>query len=101
MGQRLMNQRSNRRRLLGNTSVAAYLGPIGLLGIGMTLGLFFYELRGLKLCTKFIEAGKDLESGLGLQIGQFKNNPEERFSDIIGAGQQDALFICQCYFQNE
>lgn len=39
--------------------VAPYLGPIGLLGIGVTLGLFFYELRGLKLCGKFIEAEKN------------------------------------------
>ena len=61
---------------------AVYLGPIGLFGVGVTLGLFFYELRGLKLCGKFIKTGKNLETDLELSHGQFMSNPE---GHIIGA----------------
>jgi len=64
---------------------AAYLGPIGLFGVLVTLGLFFYELRGLKLCGKLIKTGEKLEIELGLDYGQFKSKPEEKIFGVIGA----------------
>jgi hypothetical protein len=66
----------------GNGNIAAYLGPIGLFGVLVTLGLFFYELRGLDICGKLIKAGENLENELKLDYGQFKSKLEE---NVIGA----------------
>ncbi len=48
--------------LLANKDmVARHLGPIGLFGVLVTLGLFCYELRGLQRCGKLLDVGLRLE----------------------------------------
>jgi len=49
--------------------------PIGAFGFIITLGLFFYELYGIKKCTYLIRAGKALENELNIQNGQFTQRP--------------------------
>ena len=50
--------------------------PIGLFGLVVTLGLFSYELHGIKKCGYFIDAGKKIEADLGI-YGQFQRRPHE------------------------
>jgi len=52
-----------------------YFWPIGVFGFVITLGLFFYELYGIKKCTHLIRAGIDLEKGLESNGGQFSKRP--------------------------
>ena len=52
--------------VLKDKTLAAYLGAIGLFGSAVTLGLFFYELRGMKECLELRTYGEDLEKALGL-----------------------------------
>jgi hypothetical protein len=49
--------------------------PIGIFGFAITLGLFFYELYGIKKCTHLIKAGMELESELEIESGQFNKRP--------------------------
>jgi len=46
--------------------------PIGAFGFVIALGLFFYELYGIRKCTYLIEVGKCLERKLGMS-GQFEH----------------------------
>jgi hypothetical protein len=48
---------------------------LGISGFVVTLGLFFYELFGIKKCTYLIRAGKDLETKLNVRDGQFTRRP--------------------------
>ena len=41
----------------------------------VTLGLFFYELRGIQRCKYLISIGGKLESELEMKWGQFKDRP--------------------------
>ena len=50
----------------------------------MTLGLFFYELRGIQKCKHLIILGGQLESALKIESGQFKDRPK-RIAGFIGA----------------
>ncbi|SRR6266536_4094813 len=52
--------------VLKDKALAAYLGAIGLFGFAVTLGLFFYELRGMKECLQLRKYGEGLEKALGL-----------------------------------
>ena len=57
-------------------SMQNLLKPIGLFGFVVTLGLFFYELYGIKKCACIIEVGKDLEVNLlKVSKGQFATRP--------------------------
>lgn len=56
-------------------SVQQYSGPIGAFGFVVTLGLFSFELYGIKKCTHLIRAGKDLEKELNISGGQFTKRP--------------------------
>jgi hypothetical protein len=51
----------------------------GAFGFAVTLGLFFYELYGIKKCHALINAGRILEGNLGVdaQNGQFTERPRE------------------------
>lgn len=49
--------------------------PIGAFGFVIALGLFFYEMYGIRKCTYLIEVGKCLERKLGAS-GQFKFRAE-------------------------
>ena len=71
--------------LANKDTFATYLGPIGLFGLIVTIGLLFYELRGLNQCGKLIEEGKQLEKDLYLEHGLFLVKPEEKVFGFIGA----------------
>jgi len=49
--------------------------PVGLFGLVVTLGLFSYEIYGIKKCHALINAGKAMESSLALAAGQFQGRP--------------------------
>jgi hypothetical protein len=51
-----------------------YLLPIGVFGFAVTLGLFFYELRGIQKCNSLVTGGKNIEELLGIH-GQFRLIP--------------------------
>lgn len=50
--------------------------PVGLFGIIATLGLFSYELHGIKKCAALIDAGQLIERRLEIN-GQFLRRPQE------------------------
>lgn len=52
-----------------------YFRPIGIFGFVVTLGLFFYELYGIKKCGSLIRAGRELEEKLKIGNGQFIQRP--------------------------
>lgn len=52
-----------------------FLEPLGLFGFVITLGLFFYEIYGIRKCHALIEAGIQLECSLGITDGQFISRP--------------------------
>ena len=62
--------------------VSQFLGPIGIFGCIVTIGLFFYELRGIQWCARLIAVGKNLESQLGIE-GQFTHRPP-KIAGVIG-----------------
>ena len=51
-----------------------YLLPIGVFGFIVTLGLLFYELRGIQKCNSLVTGGKNIEELMGIQ-GQFRLIP--------------------------
>jgi hypothetical protein len=53
-----------------------YMLPIGIFGFAVALGLFFFELYGIKKCTFLIGAGKALEAQMGQIKGQFTTRPD-------------------------
>ena len=53
-----------------------YLGPVGAFGILITLGLFFYEIYGIKKCGALIKAGQKIEDRMRIR-GQFQGRPRE------------------------
>jgi hypothetical protein len=57
--------------------VTEFLLPIGIFGFVVTLGLFSYEIYGIRKCGALIEAGKQLEHLLGVKHAQFKKRPRE------------------------
>jgi hypothetical protein len=56
-------------------TLAQFLLAIGSIGFVFTLGLFTYELFGIKKCHYLIEAGMRLEFALGIS-GQFRSRPQ-------------------------
>jgi hypothetical protein len=52
------------------------LGAIGVFGMLFTVGLFAYELYGIKRCHYLIETGRLIERQSG-QRGQFRSRPKE------------------------
>ena len=61
-----------------------YALPIGVFGFIVTLGLFFYELNGIRRCTSLITEGQRIEKELEIQ-GQFLRYPEDVLG-VIGPG---------------
>jgi hypothetical protein len=51
-----------------------FLQPLGLFGFAITLGLFFYEIYGIRKCHALIQAGVKLECTMGI-TGQFRKRP--------------------------
>jgi len=56
-----------------------YIWPVGIFGFVVTLGLFFYELRGIQQCNRLIAVGERIEYLLTID-GQFNRriNPPSR-----------------------
>lgn len=54
----------------------AFLPAIGVFGFAVTLGLFAYEIYGIRKCHALIGAGQQLERSLGID-GQFAHRPRE------------------------
>jgi hypothetical protein len=61
--------------LSGAGKQPVFLGGVGAFGFLVTLGLFSYELHGMKKCGWLIRTGSGLESYLGVQ-GPFSTRPE-------------------------
>lgn len=71
--------------LANKDTFVRYLGPIGVFGVLVTLGLFCYELRGLQRCGKLVDVGLQLEQELQLKHGQFLTGLEDKALGFIGA----------------
>ena len=52
------------------------LAAVGVFGILITLGLFSYEIFGIKKCAALIKAGQKLESSMHIKNGQFRKRPQ-------------------------
>jgi hypothetical protein len=63
---------------------SSHLLAVGAFGILVTLGLFFYELRGIQRCKYLVSIGAKLEGTLKIEWGQFKDRPR-RVHGFIGA----------------
>jgi len=61
------------------------LGPIGLFGVAVAVGLFMYEARGIQRCHRLEQQARVLECRLKLnrEEGQFLGDPG-RFLGIVG-----------------
>jgi hypothetical protein len=65
-------------------SLHSHLFFIGLFGLAVTTGLFFYELRGIQNCNALIQAARDLEHELSPELdGPFRAKPHPTW--IVGA----------------
>jgi hypothetical protein len=62
------------------------LGPIGLLGLVVTVGLFAYELRGMQRCHRLEVQAGTLEEQLGLSTeeGPFLGQPPRSLEGMLG-----------------
>jgi hypothetical protein len=61
------------------------LGPLGLLGFTVTVGLFAYELRGMQRCSRLEVQAFLLEKDLGLgKEGPFKGQPDRSLGGMLG-----------------
>lgn len=58
-----------------------FFGPIGLFGFVITLGLFVYEIYGIRKCHALIVSGKQIEGWLHI-AGPFTGRPREVLSFI-------------------
>jgi hypothetical protein len=69
-----------------NPAVRQLLGPIGLLGAIVTVGLFAYELRGMQRCHRLEVQACILEERLGLSVdeGPFKGQPDRSLGGMLG-----------------
>jgi hypothetical protein len=56
-------------------TLEVFLRAIGTIGVVFTVGLFAYELFGIKKCHYLLEAGARLEVALGVK-GQFTSRPQ-------------------------
>ena len=73
--------------LLGNGKdpVPYYAWVAGIFGFAITLGLFFYELRGLQRSASLEHTGRELETALGLLSGQFNRQPSPNLHGLVDA----------------
>jgi hypothetical protein len=69
----------------GGSSIPPFAWVAGLFGFLITLGLFFYELRGLQRAATLERSGRELEASLGLANGQFSVQPEGQLGGLVDA----------------
>jgi hypothetical protein len=55
----------------------------GVFGFAITLGLFLYELRGLQRAAALEQAGRELETALGVESGQFREQPQAYLQGLV------------------
>jgi hypothetical protein len=67
----------------GKDPVPYYAWVAGLFGFAITLGLFFYELRGLQRASALEHTGRELEAALGLANAQFSVEPSARLHGFL------------------
>jgi hypothetical protein len=67
----------------GGSSIPPFAWVAGLFGFLITLGLFFYELRGLQRSAVLERSGRELEASLGLANGQFSVQPEGHLGGLV------------------
>jgi len=60
----------------GKSLAQGYATPIGIFGFVVTLGLFFYEINGIRRCNQLITDGQRLEGELGIK-GAFLCYPND------------------------
>ena len=62
------------------------LGPVGLLGLVVTLGLFAYELRGMQRCSRLEVQACTLERTMQLTAneGPFRGQPSRSLHNMLG-----------------
>jgi hypothetical protein len=62
-----------------------FLGPIGIFGLIVILGLFAYEIRGMQRCQMLEEQGKCLKKKMELEgLGPF-HRPDRWLGNMLGA----------------
>ena len=72
-------------KFLGGETAGVFrqlLPGVGLLGFLVTLGLFFFELYGIRRCTYLIFVGAYLEWKSKMEHGQFRDRPPPVFGFI-------------------
>jgi hypothetical protein len=69
-----------------NDELRRFLGPIGIFGFVVTLGLFVYELRGMQRCRTLEEQGEalEIEMKLGPELGPFRGQPPRKLGKMLG-----------------
>jgi hypothetical protein len=68
----------------GNNENQWYLGPIGLIGGLVSLGLFVFELREMVICSHLLKVGDELEERMQFKEGQFRGRPPPNLSHLLG-----------------
>jgi hypothetical protein len=71
--------------VLSKEPTPAWAWVAGVFGFAITLGLFLYELRGLRRAAALEQVGRDLELQLGLSTGQFRDQPDAPLHGFIDA----------------
>jgi hypothetical protein len=73
--------------LVGKNMDRPLLTPIGLYGVAVTLGLFWYELRGIQTCKRLREQATQLENALEVPAGmaQYRDRPTAALGGWVGA----------------
>ncbi len=77
--------------IMKGVSAGQYIGWVGILGCIVTLGLFSYELRGIRNCYRLIIAGQAIERQFGI-CGQLLSYPPPHLG-FIGM----RLAVCMIY----
>lgn len=65
------------------------LAAVGAFGFSITLGLFLYEVYGIKKCGALIKAGQHIEESLHMNNGQFSERPQNvarLINEVFAAG---------------
>jgi hypothetical protein len=67
----------------GNGGNPEYLGAIGVIGALISLGLYFFELREMIVCSHLLNVGRRLECEMGFDRGQFRGRPPPSLSQLL------------------
>jgi hypothetical protein len=63
--------------------VSPYAWVMGIFGFLITLGLFFYELRGIQRSLALEQSARAMEQAMGLNQGQFLLQPEPHLRGFV------------------